>query len=578
MILKCNKDAFRERYGVDLSEKEKQYATVKKEGLDERFFESDNYPYDFSQEAMKGILLAMAMGFANGSFIRKLRKHLPGAAALLVWEPDWSTFLYACGKEDVSDLILNREIVIVVGGMDDEETKLKEKLQSRIEMQNMYHASILPVPGFFDVYVKEAGELLAVFKKSIFETSVDVASRVFFKQTNARAEIYAISQLHENYVAEELFDSIPTRDIPVIIVAAGPSLSHNIAELERVGNKALVIAVSHAARTVCEKGIHPDLVAVADGQEQFHFLDFDKDNKLRVLMNVKGALNLQKRYNGRMIYESMNLDLYPVSGCKRSTYNYANGGSVATNVFGLFLTAGFKTFIMVGQDLAYDKNGFSHVGNESEKSENIYELEGVDGEPVKARGDWVFFLNFYEKMIAANPDVRVVDATEGGALIRGTETITLAEALNKYCNKAYPIEEWFHNMKKGTGADKKEEEAIIQNHLGECRKIHKDLEEIVILNREAVRYLKGEELPDELADTVCERYDLLYEKVLVDGKAELLMDYCDDLLQLYVKEAMSLEADSDILIKMDFEFSLFTKMKERNMELMSYLIELFPDL
>ena len=55
----------------------------------------------------------------------------------------------------------------------------------------------------------------------------------------------------------------------------------------------------------------------------------------------------------------------------------------------------------------------------------------------------------------------------------------------------------------------------------------------------------------------------------------MLQHYCDDLLQLYVKEALSMERDEDLVLKLEFEHTLFESMHLRAEELMRYLKELF---
>ncbi len=577
-ILKENREAIIDRWGEAFCVRieDTTLSEEKVEDINRRFDAADQYAYDYEDPEVKNTLFAMIMGFGNGGFVRNLKKALPSTAVVFIWEPDAAVFLQACMRSDISELLKDASVSIVVGTLRDLGAGLERELLRRLEYYNMYHAGIFPSPGFFDCYTKEAKDLVAIFKKVIFEASTDAAARDLFKQTNSRCELLALSQLSDNTTADRLLEHIPTREVPVILVAAGPSLQKNVKLLQDVHDRALVIAVSHAARTLYENEVNPHLIAMADGQDGQRFLDFDEKGERKLLANVRCAADVQKKYNGNIIYGSLNLDLFPVSSFKRETYLYHNGGSVATDVFGLLAVAGFRTVILVGQDLAYSKEGHSHVGGQTESSTSDQYVEGINGEPVKTRGDWVYFLKSYERTIAEHPDITVIDATEGGAKIHGTKIMSLAQAINEYCVGKYPIAEWIDELPKGGKEEAEEVLEIIRRHFAECDKAQRRLEEAVFLNRSIENYLIKGELGDPSHAVECNRYDSLYQEILTSEGAELLMDYCDDLLQAYVKEALSLESDSDLQIKLDFEASLFSKMKDRNEELTAYLKELFP--
>ena len=55
---------------------------------------------------------------------------------------------------------------------------------------------------------------------------------------------------NNNFVVNQMFDNSPVRDIPVIIVAAGPSLMKNCTELKRAEGKAIIVAVACVVNTV----------------------------------------------------------------------------------------------------------------------------------------------------------------------------------------------------------------------------------------------------------------------------------------------------------------------------------------
>ena len=125
------------------------------------------------------------------------------------------------------------------------------------------------------------------------------------------------------------------------------------------------------------------------------------------------------------------------------------GGSVATNAFSLLYKIGLKTIILVGQDLALTGNKTHADGTFEEKmpeidTKNNEWVEGNYEEKVPTRTDLQVFLNWYESTIRLYKgyvkDLRVINATEGGAKIEGTEVMTLKDAIEENCRKDVDIE------------------------------------------------------------------------------------------------------------------------------------------
>ena len=107
----------------------------------------------------------------------------------------------------------------------------------------------------------------------------------------------------------------------------------------------------------------------------------------------------------------------------------------------LTVTLGFKTIILIGQDLAFT-GGRGHTKDAyDDEKKNIMdaqeemncEVESIDGGMVKTEVRMRAYLKWFESNIISHPDVKVIDATEGGALIHGSIVMTLDEAINREC-------------------------------------------------------------------------------------------------------------------------------------------------
>ena len=125
--------------------------------------------------------------------------------------------------------------------------------------------------------------------------------------------------------------------------------------------------------------------------------------------------------------------------------SFPSGGCVSSEAFGLALYLGFRTLVLIGQDLAFT-GGNTHtkeatVGRtlSDEKyiqNRRIVEVEGIDGTMLETDFQMWFYKQWFEKVIKMNQDqIKVIDATEGGAKIEGTIIQTLEETIEKECKQ-----------------------------------------------------------------------------------------------------------------------------------------------
>ena len=115
--------------------------------------------------------------------------------------------------------------------------------------------------------------------------------------------------------------------------------------------------------------------------------------------------------------------------------------SAANMAYELAYYLGFKDIVLIGQDLAYGKDGKSHADGhpymENYKESDLYvPAYGGDG-MVRTSKVWNMFRNFFEKDIAQTKTkgVTTYNATEGGARIEGAIEIPFREVVEKLVKK-----------------------------------------------------------------------------------------------------------------------------------------------
>jgi hypothetical protein len=252
---------------------------------------------------------------------------------------------------------------------------------------------------------------------------------------------------------------------PLIIVSAGPSLSKNIDLLSSAKGKAYILAVGTVNRLLVTKGIVPDLVASVDGMGgnyRHHFREVPSEN-LCLLYDPAVHHMVVSQHSGPKSLMLIN----PGNGwIERHTSTEIGqvqmGPSIANTAFDLACKLGADPIIFIGQDLAFTNDathaegthvnglrGFDYdISNpvhkldtnpdatERKSLRKLLRVDGLNGEKVQTDNKMLTYLHWFEERIAALGGTRtVINATEGGALIRGTTPLTLQEALSRFCQE-----------------------------------------------------------------------------------------------------------------------------------------------
>lgn len=251
----------------------------------------------------------------------------------------------------------------------------------------------------------------------------------------------------ENPGAERIKDQF--RGKPAVIVATGPSLNKNIHLLPEIKNKCVFFAADASLNTFFNYDpiIKPDIVCSLERNlsTKKHFEQISEDKKH--LMNdiylaacpvVKPELYQAWHGKHMVIFR----DFAHFKWLKLATAVLNTGKSVTNMAFKVAEYMGCDPIIMVGQDLAYASDGQSHVTGADHARDGLaaspliqqkVKVMGNNGQMLDSLDTWVGMLKRFEFDIAkANGAYKVINATEGGARINGTEVMTLREAIDKY--------------------------------------------------------------------------------------------------------------------------------------------------
>ncbi len=387
-------------------------------------------------------LLVCGIGF--GYHLNRLSLLYP-KAKIVAMEPDLSTFKTALNAVDLTSLI-NRENVTLYFGAE------KKEILKLIERQlNIYQPEKLKLLAYLPV-LRNAGDSFKELEDSV---NAVVADHILCSNTLMHFSFDWTENFLYNLPATIQAPDVdvlcgPFKGVPGVIVAAGPSLDKNIHLLKEIKNKAVIIAAGTAFKAILSIGMEPDLVVTVDGAEAnaANFENAEVKDSVLIFSPVTYK-SIPANFKGPKIVGAY--DPYFMSWLenfideKRTILK--GGPSVANVSFDLAVKAGLDPIIFIGQDLAYTGRK-THSQKTIYKgrtagSEQLVEVEGYGGnKKVETSLPLACFLHWYEEEIPLVKDhVKIINATEGGARIPGTEEMTFRETIDRYLTKEYPIDE-----------------------------------------------------------------------------------------------------------------------------------------
>ncbi|HEF9715177.1 TPA: motility associated factor glycosyltransferase family protein [Campylobacter coli] len=242
---------------------------------------------------------------------------------------------------------------------------------------------------------------------------------------------------HPSY--EELLSKRKNLSDTAIIVSTGPSLTKQLPLLKKYASKATIFCADSSYPILAKHGIKPDYVCMLERDEivaecfNNDFGEFDKD----IVFIVKSVTHphtikyLQKN-NRAFILVSTYASF--IQYLKLDYFGYFNMGfSVAHMNFLLTIHLKYKNIILIGQDLAYAKDGQTHSqgfihanlhNGDYERDLDKFSTTAYGGNgKVESSFVWTLFRHNFEQDVAnakKNYYITTYNCTEGGARIEGT--------------------------------------------------------------------------------------------------------------------------------------------------------------
>ncbi len=400
---------------------------------------------------IEGRFCFVVLGMGLGHHLRALYERLKGDAFIICVEPSIPLIATTLCSTDLTDMITSRRLFVLI---DADKARIHERLKDHNTLM-MLGAQFVQHPPSMRVMGESTGAVCRMITEFITFTRMSLATLVGNSKITCRN--IAMNMVH--YVTTPPIDILRDRFAgnPGIVISAGPSLRNNIAKLADLKGKAVLCAVQTTLKPLMQQGIVPDFVTSLDFHKmsQKFFDDVGDLSDVHLVAEPKATWGVLDNYPGPVSVLESNWAKLLVGDELATRGRLKAGATVAHLAFYLAVYMGCDPIIFVGQDLAFTGHVFYVPGVEIHhawRSEinrfNTMEMKewdriarnrpilrktiGHDGCELYTDELLFTYLEQFEKDIAEVP-ATVINATEGGAHIRGTTPMTLRETADRFC-------------------------------------------------------------------------------------------------------------------------------------------------
>lgn len=417
-------------------------------------------------------------------------------------------------KEPCLQSLMKKDFVCWISSL--EEVDLRRQIGSFLTAEEIKTMKALIYPAYQGLDLSLERLFLQVVKNLKVQTILTRNTLYYFKDCFPENLIRNAKYiLHAPRI--EKFDNLFV-DRTAVIVSAGPSLEKNIELLKEYRDQVLIISGGRSLKALLKRGIRPHFVCSVDSHEINHQL-YEAMGILQcgipMVCSWGNHYGIVRDYQGEKIFFNdsglSDLDMR-LFGERMGSLTV--GLTVASLQVSLAELLGCGTIIFIGQDMAYE--GSRHYGDDTassidqgvEEEGSLFEVKGNLQDKVRTNYELDSFRIYLEGQIRAIEGRRFINATEGGAYMKGTEVISLKEALDAYAGEKEDfcniIEKALLKLK-----DKRKSESFLRN----IQDMLEDAKKLESYGKEALKLSMRISLDFYKNKSVLKKLELMDEKI-----------------------------------------------------------------
>ncbi len=428
-----------ERYNIETSKDNKKIMKIKKDNkvlyLGSKYNvnrDIENFKLNINGITTDSIIIVW--GFGTGEHILELLREESISNKILIIEPDERILLENILSNNVEEIFNDDRIFI----LNYKKENIEKFLSENIKGTEVNSTKIVEYANYHKIYNEEYSEFLEEILEFTNNTAIAISTSLGFSKQFFKCFARNIKQIVESTVINELKDKF--KNMPGIVVSAGPSLEKNIHLLKDVQDKFIIITGGRTLKTLLDEGVRPDFVCSIDpGDASYTVIEKVLDSNVPLIFSEVSNYKMVEEYKGNKIFfEDMDFHdiTYDLVGKKAD--GLWQGGSVAHICISLAEYLGCNNIIFVGQDLAYTNNKYHsdsaslNSNNSIEKNDEYIYVDDIYGKKVPTTIQLDFYRKNIEKMILEYSEVTFINSTEGGSNIKGTLVKPLKDSIKEY--------------------------------------------------------------------------------------------------------------------------------------------------
>ncbi len=395
-------------------------------------------------------------GLGLGYHVRELYERLCSGCVIIVCEPSLPLLSTAFAHVDLSDMIESGRLVLL-DRLDKAEVHDKLRPHNTLMMlgaQIVVHPPSDRIAGGFHSKARTVVTDYVAYSRMTLLTLVG----------NSQVTCRNIAHNLPKYLTTPPINVLRDRfkGFPAVVISGGPSLRKNIDLLASMKGKAVLIAVQSMFKPLMDRGIVPDFVTTLDfhSMSQQFFSGLQDVRDVHVIAEPKVSWHVLDAYDGPVSLLHSGFVEQLIGPALAGRDGLPPGATVAHLCFYLAQYLGCDPIVFVGQDLAFTGHCFYIPGVEVHKTwrselnrfnsmetkewERIVRnrtilrtINDINGRPIYTDDLLLTYLEQFERDFTTT-SARVIDATEGGARMRGSVVMPLSDVIEQHCGRSIP--------------------------------------------------------------------------------------------------------------------------------------------
>lgn len=456
-------------------------------------------------------------GFGNGMLYKALcEKH----ECIVVFEDELEILILALHLFDFSNEFLSSKLILLQSKNLDS-AKLNALFSNEILQKSIKIYKLFLHSNFYKKDLKELNQKIISSIKYLTLTKGNNPKDALIGIQNT---LYNLKTMLGNGIFKAFLKEQKFKNKNAIIVATGPSLTKQLPLLKEYQNKASIFCLDSAYTLLAKENIKPDYVLslerIALTSEFFNndFKEFD-ENIIFIISSLTHPNTLKYLKKTKRKFLLVMRPFYFESSLGLDEFGYlGSGASVANMAYELVGALRYENIILIGQDLAYSKEGSSHFKDyvytqihkdDFNKDFGKFKTLAYGGKgKVQSSLVWTLFREALQKDIILCKEklgINTYNCTEGGARIEGS----IEKPFKEVCEELLSFN-YTKNLKKISYLSLEEQE----KKLASCFELLKQMQQ-----KAQIFIQEGKELLNALEQATNENLPFLSQKLFTLHKS-----------------------------------------------------------